>query len=364
MYQLTESALLLGVLNFCQFLPVLVLSPWAGRVADTYDRRSVLLVTQPAAAATSGVLALVAAAGHATVPMVFGFSICLGSLNAFTSAPQMAMVGSLVDRADLPQAVALNSIAFNIARTVGPLSAAAVIAVYGTAAAFAVNSLSFAVFTLGLLLVRIAPTVRKGRTSVRESLVVVRETPRLLGLLAVSVCVSFATDPVNTEGPALAHAFGFSPIWAGAIVGVFGAGAVSAGVLVGGRHASSMRIAFMLAVMGCGLVGLAVMPRFALALVFAGAAGFGYLSSNAAATSQLQLGVDEALRGRIMAMWSVAFLGIRPIASIIDGTLAGTLGVRTATAAMATPAFILAATMFVRAWRDEQVAGGRTRARF
>src|SRR4051794_9254646 len=85
-YELTRSALLLGVLNFCQFLPVLLLSPWAGKVADGYNRRSVLLVTQPTAAAVSGVLAVVAYAGQASVPVIFAFSICLGSLNAFTNA--------------------------------------------------------------------------------------------------------------------------------------------------------------------------------------------------------------------------------------------------------------------------------------
>jgi len=107
-YELTHSAVLLGVLAFCQFFPVLVFAPWAGRVADGYNRRSVLLVTQPAAAVTSAALAVIAYAGHATVAIVLAFSLCLGSLNAFTNAAQMAMVPSLVARPDVPQAVALN----------------------------------------------------------------------------------------------------------------------------------------------------------------------------------------------------------------------------------------------------------------
>jgi predicted MFS family arabinose efflux permease len=362
-FQLTHSPLLLGVLNVCQFLPVLVLSPWAGRVADLYDRKRVLLVTQPAAAVASGALALIALTGRATVAIVFVFSICLGSLTAFSNASQMALIGSLVHRDDLPQAVALNSITFNAARAIGPVCAAAVIAVFGTATAFAVNSLSYVVLAVGVLLVHPAPTARSGRASLRESFAVLRATPRLLGYLAVVLTVSFATDPVNTEGPALADAFGLSPVWAGAIVGVFGAGAVSAGVLVGGRTASSRRMAGTLVVMGCGLVGLGVMPWFALALVFAGAAGVGYLTSNVAATSQLQLGVDEALRGRIMAIWSIAFLGIRPVASVIDGSLAGVIGVRAATVVMATPAFVLAAALLARARRDSGVTGVGVRER-
>jgi MFS family permease len=350
-YQLTHSALLLGVLNFCQFMPVLLLSPWAGRVADTYNRRSVLLVTQPAAAATSAALAVAAWTGHATVATIFCFSIVLGCLAAFANTAQMAIVGLLVDRADLPQAVALNSITFNLARAIGPVSAAAVIALFGNPAAFAVNSASFVVFAVGLLLVRTAPQPRVRRSSLRESLVILRAQPRLVALFAVVVTVSFVTDPVNTEGPALAHAYGLSPVWAGAIVGVFGAGAVSAGILVGGREASATRIACTLLVMGVGIVGLGVMPWFALALTFVAAAGAGYLSSNAAATSQLLLGVEEAMRGRIMALWSVAFLGIRPIASMIDGLLAGAIGVRAATAVMALPAFGVATALLLFARR-------------
>lgn len=359
-YDLTHSAFLLGVLTFCQFAPVLVLSPWAGRVADAYDRRKVLLVTQPAAAVLSALLALLTWSGHVSVAAVLVVSAGLGVLTAFANAAQMALVGSLVSRDDLPQAVALNSVTFNLARVLGPLGAAAVIAVFGKGAAFAVNSLSFLVLTVGVSLVHAEPVRRMGRTTVREGLAVLRASPRLLVYLAVVVTVSFAADPINTEGPALAHAFGLSPLWAGAIVGVFGGGAVSAGILVGARRSTPRRVARMLALMGLGLVGLAVSPWFAVGLVLAGAAGFGYLSANAAATAQLQLGVDEWMRGRIMALWSVAFLGVRPIASIVDGALASAVGVRAAAALMATPTFVTAAALLALARRD--AASGRRRA--
>jgi MFS family permease len=342
-YRLTHSPLLLGVLNFSQFIPVLVLAPWAGRFADTYDRRRLLLLTQPSAAVVSAGLAVVAWTGHATPLAIILFSLCLGSLNAFTNAAQLALVGSLVPRDDLPQAVALNALTFNLARAIGPASAAGVIAAFGTAPAFAVNAASYLAFTIGLYLVRPAAQARARRSSFADGLRVLQANPRLIGLLAVVVTVSFATDPINTEGPALAHEFGLSSTWAGAIVGVFGAGAVTAALLVGGLIASRSRTAITLTVMGIGITGLAVLPWFPAALLFAGVAGFGYLSSNTGATTQLQLGVDETQRGRIMALWSVAFLGIRPIASLLDGAIAATAGVRVATVVMATPAFLVAA---------------------
>jgi predicted MFS family arabinose efflux permease len=240
----------------------------------------------------------------------------------------------------------LNALTFNLARAIGPASAAAVIAAFGTAPAFAVNAASYLAFTIGLYLVTPAVQARSRRSSFMDGLRILRDNPRLIGLLAVVVTVSFATDPINTEGPALAHEFGLTSTWAGAIVGIFGAGAVTAAVLLGGRLASRSRTALTLLLMGIGITGLAVLPWFPAALVLAGVAGFGYLSSNTGATTQLQLSVDDGQRGRIMALWSVAFLGIRPIASLLDGALAATFGVRAATVMMATPAFLVAAGLW------------------
>ena len=240
---------------------------------------------------------------------------------------------------------------FNLARAIGPASAAVVIAASGTAAAFAVNSASFVLFTACLYVVRPATQTRARRSSFKDGLRILRAKPRLLAFLAVVITVSFATDPINTEGPALANAFGLGSTWAGAIIGVFGAGAVTAGIVVGGRVRSRARTALTLSIMGIGLVGLAVLSSFPFALVLVGIAGFGYLSSNAGATTQLQLGVDETQRGRIMAIWSIAFLGVRPIASLIDGAIAGLAGVRVAAAVMALPAFIVAFGLWIGSWR-------------
>jgi MFS family permease len=346
-FRLTHSPFLLGVLNFSQFVPVILLAPWAGRCADEFDRRRLLLLVQPFSALASGALAALAWTGHPDQWVVIAFSFGLGSLNAFTNAAQMALVGSLVDRDDLPQAVALNAVTFNLARAVGPASAAAVIGAFGVAPAFAVNSLSFLVFTIGLLVVTTAPQARSDRSTLRASLRVLKEQRRLAAYLGIVVTVSFVTDPINTEGPALVHQFGLSSAWAGAIVGVFGAGAVIGGLTVARRVGSGSRLAVTLSLMGLGIVGIGVSPWFAMLLGAAMVGGFGYLSSNASVTAKLQLGVDESLRGRIMALWSVAFLGSRPIASLTDGALSSALGVRIAAAMMAIPAFVVGAVLLI-----------------
>jgi hypothetical protein len=222
--------------------------------------------------------------------------------------------------------------------------------VLGIPASFAINSVSYLLLVAGLLIVR--PTARthvaRGRTLLRESLRLVRAEPRLLAFLAIVAAVGFASDPVNTEAPAFAHAFGRPDTDSGYLIGAFGAGAVVAAFVLAGRVVGSRRrMLRTLALVGLGIVAFSLVPWFSLGLVFLVLAGFGYFASNTSATSRLQLGVDERQRGRIMALWSVAFLGLRPIASLLDGALAGTFGVRAAGVVLALPALAGAVTILL-----------------
>jgi MFS family permease len=342
-YRLTHSAFLLGVLKFGQFIPVLLLSPWAGAAADRFDRRRVALVTQLVAATLSAVLALLAwkeAAGEWTV---IGFTLAAGVTSAFSAPAQLALITSLVEEEDVPQAVALNSMTFNIARALGPATAAIVIATLGIAPAFLLNSLSYLLLVAALSLVRPRPQERAERPRLRESVSLLRDDPRLIAYLVIVAVVGFASDPVNTESPAFANAFGRPDTWAGVIIGAFGAGAVAAAFLVAGRVAGSRRrMATTLLLLGGSTIAYCLTPWLWLALVPLFAAGFGYLASNTAATSRLQLGVAEQQRGRIMALWSIAFLGLRPFASILDGAIAAAFGVRIAGIVLALPALAMA----------------------
>jgi uncharacterized membrane protein len=235
---------------------------------------------------------------------------------------------------------------YNLARAIGPALAALTVHTLGIPSAFAINSASYLVLVLGLAIVRARPQERPPReeTRLRASLRFVRERPRLLALLAVITAVGFASDPVNTEAPAFAHAFGEVDTRAGFIIGAFGAGAVAAAFTVAGRVAGSrMRMAATLSLLGGAIVALSVAPWLSLGYVFLFLAGFGYLASNTSATAQLQLGVAESQRGRIMALWSFAFLGLRPLASLLDGTIAGVFGVRAAGVCLAIPALVAAA---------------------
>ena len=348
-YRLTHSAFLLGVLNFCQFAPVLLLAPWAGSAADRYDRRRLLFVAQSSASLLATMLAILAWAGLAPAGVVIVFALFLGVTSAISIPPQQALLASLVEPPDLPTAVALNSMTYNIARAAGPVAAAASVHYLGIPASFLLNGCSYLVFVAALIVIRPRPQERaEGPSRLRDSFRLLREDPRLLAFLLVVLAVGFASDPVNTLAPAFAHAFGRPDTVAGFIIGAFGAGAVTAAFLVAGRVAGSRRrMAGTLALLGFGVIAFSLSPWLPLGFVFLFLAGIGYLASNTSATSRLQLGVGESERGRIMALWGVAFLGLRPVASLVDGAIAATLGVRVAGVILALPALAGAALILL-----------------
>jgi MFS family permease len=365
-YRLTHSAFLLGVLNFGNFVPVLLLAPWAGSAADRFDRRRLLVATQLVSAALSGILAGLAWGGLAKVWVVIVFALGLGVMSAFSAPVSMALVGGLVPFEQLGSAVALNSMTFNLARAIGPVLAGVSVSTLGIPASFAINSASYLLLVLGVLVVQPAEQIRASRseTRLRESLRLVRAQPELLALLLIVAAVGFASDPVNTEAPAFAHAFGRADTDAGYIIGAFGAGAVVAAFLLAGRIAGSRRrMTGTLLLLGGGMVAFSQVRWLPIGFLLLAVAGFGYLASNASATSRLQLGVEERQRGRIMALWSVAFLGFRPAASLIDGAVAGAFGVRAAGVVLALPAFACAAAILtvprLARYRPASVSGSR-----
>ena len=348
-YRLTGSAFLLGVLNFCNFVPVLLLAPWAGSAADRFDRKRLLLATQLGSAVVSAALAALAWAGLASVSVVIACAVVLGIGSAFAAPVSQALIGDLVPRAELGSAVALNSMTYNLARAVGPVLASIAVNTIGIPAAIGINAGSYLVLAVALLVVHPAPRrlAQKGEARLRESIRIVLDEPRLLAFLLIVTAVGFASDPVNTLSPAFAEAFGRPDTDAGYLIGAFGGGAVLAAFLVAGRVTGTRRrMAVTLTLLGAGMVAYSLVPWLSLGMVFLVVAGFGYLASNTAATSRLTLDVEEHHRGRIMALWSVAFLGFRPIASLADGAIAGAFGVRTAGVVLALPVLAIAGVIY------------------
>jgi len=352
-YRLTGSVFLVGLVNFAQFAGVLVFASWAGMAADRFDRRRLIIATQAGAVAITAALATIAAAGRATAAIVIALALALGLTTAFATPALKALVPTLVEREYVPAAVTMDSVTFNLARVLGPILGVAVVAALGIPWAFALNSLSYLALILALLIVRpiTAEARRPQRPRLRDSVALVAADRRLLLLMLAIAACALSADPVNTLGPAFATRVYHRPdTLLGYLVGAFGAGAVI-GAFLSVRPSGTpfRRIAITLGLMTAGTVLFGLTSPLAIGLIALLAAGFGYLASQTSATTLVQLTVEDAQRGRVMALWSVAFLGMRPIASLLDGALADLCGIRAAAVLMAAP---VALSMIAIAWLD------------
>lgn len=344
-YRATGSVFLVGVVNLAQFAGVFVVGPWAGVIADRWERRMIVLWTQVFGGTVTAALAVLSATGLATVPLVLGVAFVLGIAQAFKVPSMLALVPQLVAPRNLDAAVSLNIVTFNAARAVGPVLGAVVVATLGVSAAFGVNSISFAALAGALLVVR--PIDRRqpatGRPRLRQTLEEVWRRSDLRRMFLAGTCASIAIDPVTTLTPEFAtEVFGGEDALVGWFVGAFGAGAVLAGLWVPQRPPPTDRVlSGRLLLLAGSLVGFAAMPWVIPAMVLLVSAGFWFIGMAAAALARVQRRTDASSHGRLMALWSMAFMGSRPIAALLDGSLATVMGVRWATLALAGPAILV-----------------------
>lgn len=345
-YRLTKSTFLVGVVNFAQFAGMFVLSPWSGGAADRFDRRRLLLVTQVVSVVVTGTMALLSATGHATSANVIVLALVLGLATAFAIPALMALIPLLVTQQELGQAVALNSVSFTLARGVGPLLGALVVQQLGISWAFALNALSYFALIVALLVIHPSPQAPRPseRARLRETIGMVWRDARLFLLLTMVVLVSLSQDPVSVLTPGFAkEVFHHTDVYAGVLVGAFGIGSAVAGFYLASRTSHPIsRLPYTCALMGFAMVGFALSPSLWVACIFLFLAGFGFLGSNTTATTIVQLEVDDAHRGRVMALWSASFLGFRPLISPVDGVLADAAGLRVAAVIMSSAALLAA----------------------
>jgi MFS family permease len=348
--RLTNRSFMVGVANAALFLPVLALALFGGRLADVFDRRRLLIATQVLAMAATAVLAVLAGTGHASVAAVIVVAALVGVQYAVSIPAMGALLPALVDRSQLGQAIGLNSVTYNLGRVIGPVVATAAIAGVGFGWAFAINSVSFVALIVALALLRLErePRGESRGGSIREVMSVAWRNPRLRLMLAGVAAVSIASDPVVTLGPAFARdVFGRTENDAGLVVSAFGVGSILAAVLLARafRAPSAARLRMLpwtMALMAAGLAGFAFVPSFwpALAVLLVG--GIGYLASSTTWTTALQEEVEDRMRGRIMGLWTVAFLGTRPIAALVDGLVSDLAGPKVAVLVVLIPLVLVA----------------------
>lgn len=339
-YELTGSSTLVGIVSVLQFTATLLLSPWAGVAGDRYDRRRLLIGAQLLSATGATALAVAVAVlgvdGLGGPLPVFAATVVIGIGYAVAVPMVQAIVPQLVAPRDLDGAIALSSVTFNLARAIGPALAGLLIAGAGAAAAFGVNATSFVVMVLVLLVIRprpAPPTDPDADRSLRAGLRWVRDDPVAVPVLAATLALGWASDPVNTLSPAVSEQLGWGDGFVGALVSAFGAGAAASALFVETLrrrlgHRGTTRLGLVL--VGVGMVVLAAATTPVVALAALAVAGAGFLVGITSLNGAMQRRVPEAMRARVMALWSVALLGARPLAALTDGALADLTSVSTA----------------------------------
>ena len=344
-FRLTGSTFLVAMVSFAQFSGLIVLAPWTGAAADRFDRRKMLILTQVAATVVGVVLAVVTHLGIATPVRLISAALLFSITKAFALPAQQALVPQLVARKDLQAAVALNAITFNLARAVGPVVGAGIILQLGFTWAFSINALSYLALAGAVLIVDAPGNVRSDRkapTRLMDTIRHVRNDPRIGPLLIAIAAVAIAIDPVTNLTPAFTvEIYERTDTFTGILISVFGFGAAIAAALVVTKIPTSFRgIALAMSVLGLAICtfGLSTDSTVGIGALFV--AGISYIISISLATTMVQTHAAEEERGRVMALWGVAFLGVRPAASLLDGTVATWFGLRTAAIVMAVPALI------------------------
>lgn len=334
-FQLGGRGVALGLVTGARFAPLLVIGPWGGLVVDRFDKRRLLYVTESLAGLFSGVLALATALSATRMWMVFVIAAILGCVNVFDSPARQSILNDMVAVEKLRNAVTLNSVTGNVARVIGPAVAGLLIAGLGTAACFAVNSLSFGAVLLSLFLIdatalRTSTVVTRAPKQLREGFRYVLDTPQLLVPLVVALFVgTFAWEFPVTVPLIVSSTFHGNASTYGIVLSVVGLGAIVGGLLIGRRaKLEPSGIGWSAIFWGATIVAAALAPNIFFECVAQFFVGFGTIWFNSLSKASLQLGATPEMRGRVIALWNVAWEGTTPIGGPLVGWIAQAYGAR------------------------------------
>jgi MFS family permease len=347
-YSLTNSALVLGLLGFASQIPILLFAPLGGVWSDRVDRRRLMMTTQGLAMLQALVLAVLAWQGWVTPALLIGLAFMLGCINAIDVPARQSLVVHLVaDRGLLPNAIALNSFMMNATRFVGPALAGVIVAWAGEAVCFLLNALSY----LAVLIALAALHTRPGSGESKPALRALREglaytlghrDIRLFLLLVASVSLLIA--PYVVMLPLYARTtLGGDARTFGLLVSSAGAGALLASVFLASRgsiEGLARRVSGAALLAGVALVAFALNSVAWLAYPILMVLGFSVILVAAGSNTLLQSWVRDDMRGRVMAIFSMAFLGVAPLGSLVLGSLTHAVGIRPALALFGTLAML------------------------
>jgi MFS family permease len=334
-YRKTGSATLLGLVVFASQFPIFLLSPIAGAVADTYPRRRTMIVIQALMMLLAFPLAFLTLTNRIQVWQIFVLAILLGFVNAFDIPVRQSFVAEIVGRDDLINAIALNSSMMNSARIIGPAVAGILVSVVGEGWCFLINGLSYLAVIIGLLMIRSGNTAphehQASRTvAILEGFRFALQTRPVRALLLLLGVVSLMGMPYSVLMPIFADGILHGgPKGLGLLMGSAGIGALLGAVTLAGRQGVrglGSWVMFACAGFGTSLILFSTSRHFLLSMVLLIPVGFSMMVQMASSNTLIQSMVPDRLRGRVMALYSMMFVGMAPFGALLAGILANLMG--------------------------------------
>ena len=335
-YRLTGSATLLGVLSFAANVPVLLLAPVAGIWSDRFNRHQMMLATQVLEMLQAIALAVLAFGGWIEVWHIVALTVMLGTCVAVELPVRHAYLLELVgDKQDLPNAVATTSLVANCGRLVGPSVAGLLIANFSEATCFLINAISYVAVLISFVFIRVKPHATAeshppALHGLKEGVLYAWRSLPIRLLLTVLALIALTAAPYSTLMPALVHEiFGGNAHTLGFLVGAAGCGAVCGTLLLASRGNVRGLLRFIVAaalIAAFALVGLSQSRLLPLSLVLMALIGGSILVTSVSINMILQTIVDDDKRGRVMSLYTAAFLGVVPLGAMIAGALADQIG--------------------------------------
>jgi MFS family permease len=336
-WSLTHSGTWLGIVSMAEFFPVVFLSPLAGALADRRDRVGIIRVTQIAGSIEASLLAVLVYTGAITIELLFGLTLLLGIFNAVAQPSRLALIPTLVDRAALPSALAINAIIFNSARFLGPAVAGVIIAKLSVAAAFTVNAVTYVAFLIAMTNLRgiralpVAATQGVLKASA-EAYGYASRHPGIAPMLLLFTITTIGTRGFVELFPGFADSvFGRGPEGLATLTSTVGLGAIFGAGWMLLRPAVSGLTALVLGntlMISLAILGFTLTDRFTIALPCVFLAGTAMTITGVGAQTLIQAAVDIRMRGRIMALYGMIFRAGPALGAVLMGSLSERFGLR------------------------------------
>jgi MFS family permease len=334
-YRLTHSALLLGFVGFAGQIPSFIVGPLGGYVADRFDRRRTIIVTQTLSMILAFILAVLTLTNEIREWHIFVLAALLGVVNAFDVPVRQSFLVHMVDREDLMNAIALNSSMFNGARVVGPAIAGLLVAAIGEGWCFFANAVSYIAVIVGLMMMTTPrfvpqPSTRSPLETIIDGFRYVAHTAPIRVLLLLIGLASFAGMPYTVLMPVFAdQILHHGARGLGILMGASGVGALIGSLMLATR--STVRglgtwVASAALLFAFAAIGFAYSTNFTLSCIFLVFVGIGMMVQASASNTLIQSMVPDELRGRVMAVYTMMFVGFGPIGALLAGSLAQRIG--------------------------------------